>query len=41
MSIFAAGSVMDRKVKYRIAFLHVARYNENEYNLKFIRRNAL
>jgi len=32
MSIVAAGSVMDRNVKYGIGFLHVATCNENGYN---------
>jgi len=41
MSIVAEGSVMDRKVTYGIAFLHVAMYNENGYNVKIIRRGAL
>jgi len=41
MSIVAGSSVMEINVTYGIAFLHVATYNENGYNVKFIRRNAL
>jgi hypothetical protein len=41
MSIVAAGSVMDRKVTYGIALLHVATYNENGYNVKILRRDVL